>query len=467
MEDHQEGLAEILEIDDYLNKALKGIALVGIGKIPVFGDLLAGIAAALWPDGSNSGPTWEDIENRIKTLCKELIDENNAKKMRDQTQGLYNVMKLYRETTQRPQKGQYFTTLIGLLASSEPIYFNNEAPWTNLAYFVSAGTLHLTMLREQHLFFKDIYGEDDADAAVHKTHLEQKVWAYEAAREKAIKECLEWRKKRITSTWIKRDEGYYKNNEVVLSDPDRNISERFSWSQVTPGPEAAYRVALRQLEMYVTTSYHAGLEKVVEASYSWPLFAPSTREKNIEQMFKPTMIYPGWIGTGYRTWYKDQTKFFWDNREFAAQHGLITKIVTHHGDRIDGMEIWYGGQSPDDRPPPTGRTSVWNIPSGCRIKTFESWPKGRELDQASNMSVSGLRMAWKHDNGDNGTIGGFDVGKHIGESVLYDEMNYGRKGEDAPHLLWMAGWSIIEGGTGYVSRLFPAFGYRECWGPLK
>ncbi|RKL51810.1 hypothetical protein BFJ70_g525 [Fusarium oxysporum] len=194
-----------------VNKALKFTTGAGIKFVPVVGGLLSGLLSASWPDPENKGLVWEDIEDKM-------------------TEGLHKVMRDYLD--QEPgsvEKGQYFTSLVTALSHDQPFYFDDKTPWDNLAYFVSVGTLQLTVLREQHLFYSQIYGHEDHQAAKDKKDLEDAVKKYLTARNQIVAECLKYHK---FQTWV--DTGYKAQVEALLS-------PSFSWPLYFPTPHADLR----------------------------------------------------------------------------------------------------------------------------------------------------------------------------------------------------------------------------------
>ena len=144
---------------------------------------------------------WRDIEQKVKDVAQELIDEKNAKEMRNRTRGLYNNMHPFlEEKTPGSTKGGHFTAMLHGLGHAQPFYFSDDAPWPNLGYFVSVGKLHLTVLRMQALHYKDIYGADDDSAAEHLKDLINTVDKYMAALERPRPTA--WHGAMVSAPWM-------------------------------------------------------------------------------------------------------------------------------------------------------------------------------------------------------------------------------------------------------------------------
>lgn len=141
-----------------INNALRVLVAAGLKFVPGVGSLLIGLVLVLWPSDNAPGLIWEGIEGKVKAVCAELIDDNNAKNLRNHVQGLYNVLHLYLEQSDPGQKAAHFTNLVADLALLEPEFLNDESPWLSLQYLVPLETLHLSILWSQYMLYREIYG---------------------------------------------------------------------------------------------------------------------------------------------------------------------------------------------------------------------------------------------------------------------------------------------------------------------
>ncbi|KAI1342405.1 hypothetical protein F5Y15DRAFT_303416 [Xylariaceae sp. FL0016] len=465
-----------------VNLALKTVVGSGVKFVPVVGALLSGLVVALWPVPKDKGLVWKDIESKVEAVAAGLIDQNNSKQMRSVTEGLYNVMRLYLDQAPNTvEKGQYFTNTMSILAANQPLYFNDEAPWNNLAYFTSVGTLHLTVLREQHLFYSSIYGHEDPQAEKHRQDLEEAVTRYLAARNAVVKKCLDWHASRITVDWHKKDSGYWNTNELHYRNPLRGVDEYFHWSENDDFVgRKKFAARKRQFETWVGTGYLAQVEALLSPSFSWPLYHPRPRaglaadgtsdvaegEVTDTTVRRLMMDYPGWICDGATQQMMTDEPFYFSHEDLYRRHGPITQIVLHAGDRIDGIEVFYGGVAA----PVRGRVG------GGQHETLTLKP---------DEMITGL---YAQDWGLSGSLGALKIAASRADGTWTQSIQAGRKdwistsqwkysfdghgggllaGDYAKRLLWFSGWSQADGGSGWIFRLLPVFGHYQTWGPLK
>ena len=255
----KENLFDIIFSAKNVNEALKSGVSAGLKLVPECGALLSGLVSALWPNPEvDKGLVWKDIESKVEGVASGLINKNNSKQMRSQTEGLYNVMEAYlRQAPGTAEKGQYFTNMMTSLLLYQPYFFNDEAPWDNLAYFVSVGTLHLTVLREQHLFYSKIYGHEDSQTTQHQQDLEEKVKKYLTARNKAVAKCIEWHKTQIAENWHKKNNGYWNTCELNYVNAARQTDQYFEWRDDHLLGKLEYKCRSKQFEDWIHTGYRA------------------------------------------------------------------------------------------------------------------------------------------------------------------------------------------------------------------
>ncbi|EWZ31317.1 uncharacterized protein FOBCDRAFT_281031 [Fusarium oxysporum Fo47] len=321
-----------------VNKALKFTTGAGIKFVPVVGGLLSGLLSALWPDPENKGLVWEDIEDKM-------------------TEGLHKVMRDYLDQESGSvEKGQYFTSLVTALSPDQPFYFDDKTPCDNLAYFVSVGTLQLTVLREQHLFYSQIYGHEDHQAAKHKKDLEDAAKKYLTTRNQIVAECLKYHKDQIKEEWHEKDAGYFNANAVSLKNPLRKVDELFKWDDMSPLGKYKFQCRRKQFQTWLDAGYKAQVEALLSPSFSWPLYFPTPHA----DLRSENSAHPGWMGDGANLSISYDVCYF-DHEDLFRKHGPITKVILHAGDRLDGIELWYGDQKADIR----------GAKSGYQQKTLE------------------------------------------------------------------------------------------------
>ncbi|EWY82070.1 hypothetical protein FOYG_14191 [Fusarium oxysporum NRRL 32931] len=458
-----------------VNKALKLTTGAGIKFVPVVGGLLSGLLSALWPDPENKGLVWEDIEDKVKVVATDLINKNNTIYMRKMTEGLHKVMRDYLD--QEPgsvEKGQYFTSLVTALSHDQPFYFDDKTPWDNLAYFVSVGTLQLTVLREQHLFYSQIYGHEDHQAAKHKKDLEDAVKKYLTARNQIVAECLKYHKDQIKEEWHEKDAGYFNANAVSLKNPLRKVDELFKWDDMSPLGKYKFQCRRKQFQAWVDTGYKAQVEALLSPSFSWPLYLPtphadlrSENSAHVDEgqitdttVRRLMMDYPGWMGDGANLSIGYDVCYF-DHEDLFRKHGPITKVILHAGDRLDGIELWYGDQKADIRGAKSGyQQKTLELKTGEMITGL--WANGGS-DVLTAMKLS----TTSQDGQARETISVARDGIEPSTwNYSFDGHKGGLKNDETKRLLWFCGWSIGNGEP-YIYRLLPVFGHYQTWGPLQ
>ncbi|KAK2472724.1 hypothetical protein H9L39_14899 [Fusarium oxysporum f. sp. albedinis] len=422
-----------------VNKALKVTTGAGIKFVPVVGGLLSGLLSALWPDPENKGLVWEDIEDKVKVM----------------TEGLHKVMRDYLDQESGSvEKGQYFTSLVTALSHDQPFYFDDKTPCDNLAYFVSVGTLQLTVLREQHLFYSQIYGHEDHQAAKHKKDLEDAAKKYLTARNQI-------------------DAGYFNANAVSLKNPLRKVDELFKWDDMSPLGKYKFQCRRKQFQTWLDTGYKAQVEALLSPSFSWPLYFPTPhadlRSENSAhvdggQITDTTvrrlmMDYPGWMGDGANLSIGYDVCYF-DHEDLFRKQGPITTVILHAGDRLDGIELWYGDQRADIRGAKRGyQQKTMELKTGEMITGL--WANGGS-DVLTAMKLS----TTSQDGQARETISVARDGIEPSTwNYSFDGHKGGLKNDETKRLLWFCGWSIGNGEP-YIYRLLPVFRRYQTWGPL-
>ncbi|KAF5723479.1 hypothetical protein FMUND_1803 [Fusarium mundagurra] len=460
-----------------VNSALKSTTSVGVKFVPYVGSLLSGLVSALWPDVKDKTLLWEDLESKVKAVALDLINANNSERMRDTTEGLYNVMRAYLDQASGTvEKGQYFTNLLTALAHDQPLYVNDKAPWNNLAYFASIGTLHLSVLREQTLFYNEIYGHDDPQATKHQQDLEDTVKKYLTARNKIVAKCLEYHREQIVEDWHKKNSGYWNANALHYRNHLRNVNELFQWDDMDLLGSYKFKCRKKQFESWIDTGYRAQVEAILSPSFSWPLYLSSPQAgyatenpASVDEgqvgnttVRRLVMDYPGWMGDGSNNSI-GQDRAYFNHEEMYRKYGPITKIIVHGGDRLDGLEFWYGNQQTELRGHRTGsQHETLELGTGEMI-TGVSAIGGSDVLRA-------LKLSTTKGNGKTGqtieVVGRMINIAETGWDYTFDGHKGGLEGDETKRLLWFCGYSYGSGGP-WIYRLQPVFGHYQTWGPLQ
>ncbi|MFC0204430.1 jacalin-like lectin [Novosphingobium soli] len=314
------------------NSLLETALVTGLNEVPVVGNLLSGLVGVFWPDDKDDPKVvWQQIKDDVAQLCHDLIDEQRAQGLLDEILGIGNVIDRYLEA-QGDQKGQFFTVLLGLLEEQEPNFFHQTAPQLTLTYLVAMGTLKLTALRDQAQFFETIYGYEDPNKALHEQMVEDTINKYITAVLVSRDTAFSWRVSKIVAN--KDDSSWFGEHYWYVTDVLTGFYQKIPYSRRT-GDSEAKRDAEGLREFIRTQEGHkflANLDYTLKASKLWPYFNPRNPNKPDKLAVFATSGPYG--GSNIATSFRDDPR------------GLpISKIVLHAGDRVDGLEIFYGDVS--------------------------------------------------------------------------------------------------------------------------
>ena len=178
------------------------------------------------------------------------------------------------------------------------------------------------------------------------------------------------------------------------------------------------------------------------------------------------MDYPGWIGDGAQLAMPIDEPFYFNHEEVYKQHGPITKIVIHSGDRIDGIELFYGKHAA----PVRGSKVTGNRHESMKLKPNEMLT-GLYANARQKEPIAKLKFVATTEDGKFGQAldGGQGVSVGRGWDYSFNGHEGGLRGETTKRLLWFCGWSLAKDGFGggFIFRLLPVFGHYQTWGPLK
>jgi hypothetical protein len=178
-----------------LNNGLRDVVKGSLGAVPEVGWVLSALTSVLWPQTTKDPlQNWNEIKQYAEKMCKALIAAESTKQLEERLEGIRRVLNDYKHTSLGSrQKGEWFTSLLAVLDETEPFFFDKDYPEKTLPYFVAMGTLKLAALREQCLFYKDIYLIPDPDAVEHLQELKDKIREYTDAAADLRKRVMKWR----------------------------------------------------------------------------------------------------------------------------------------------------------------------------------------------------------------------------------------------------------------------------------
>lgn len=325
---------QTMNVNTIVEELVAGI----VGLVPDVGAALAGILEAFWPDPLDPMQVWDAFEDYMNTLIQGLIDQAKVDYLKSTLDGLYNLLKVYNDTPYgNSQKGQLFTNLLSQVLTDEPYFMDTDQPETTLTYQVSLGTILLLLLREQALFYEEIYNEPDPTPEKHQETLQEKIKEFTELVAKAADGAIEWRLGQITV----QDAG---GSGFLVDDAYTNYRSG-EYNSYDAADEAKIK-----LQEQVGHDYWVQLEPVVHPAKLWKYLDPTVSgQPQLEVYQVESFLYGSPTGTPF----SDEP-----NGEKITGAFLCT------GTLVDGLQLYYGGEPG----PMHGRQSG----SNQKLYTFEN-----------------------------------------------------------------------------------------------
>ena len=319
------------ETSDRLKDLVAGIA----GSTPEVGSALKGLVQFLWPSGQLT--IFQQMRSYVEALMKELISQERIIDLDKRLSGIYTNLKRYQDAV-GVQKGQWFTTVLGNLNDAEPYFLDTRDPEKSLPYFVALGTIKLTMLREQVLFYQQIYGEADQKRAEHLKEFHDTLRTYLAASRLSRTKAMHWRLGKISFAHTQEHPvgilGPTTTDIYTAHDALTGWTASYRYNSLTGGTPDAEGRARSEYEgrrLHVEAQFGVELDAFLTPSYLWKYLNPEeTAKPNRTRVRFTTGPYAG-----------RRHQAFTDNPNGAP----ITRVKIHAGDRLDGVELFYGDVS--------------------------------------------------------------------------------------------------------------------------
>ncbi|RAK69957.1 insecticidal delta-endotoxin Cry8Ea1 family protein [Hymenobacter edaphi] len=315
------------------------------GAVPEVGKGLRGLLNFMWPERKSDA--FQQMRDYVVTLVRDLIDENNTQTLKNILEGLYTNIRDYEKEDAyqpasagkpavdgSPKKQTAFGNVLGDINRAEPYFFDLNRPETRLTYLVSLGTTALTALREQCLFWYQIYGRNDSQPNVHLQAFEDALARYTRAVAISRQRALDWR---LTKCGFR-----YKSSNRVLytlytyTAYDNYSGWEFSLENTTNGSNPKAELLVREADnnhqQRIRSEFSAELEDVLAPTYIWPHLHPGKAGKAALVRTRQTLALGPYGGK--------------EHAAFADAGGQpITRVVIHAGLYVDGLEVFYGGVS--------------------------------------------------------------------------------------------------------------------------
>lgn len=299
-----------------------------VKHVPEIGWALNDLLSFLWPDNSAPLKTWQAIAAEVGQMIEAAVTEAEKANMEALLTGLGNILSSYQNTSlYASSKGQLFTELLGTLDRDDPYFCSQEHPQATLGYLVNFATVAIATLREQYLFYPQIYGvradqlAADPDHAKHLDKLQKAIEKYTTAAKEAATKAMTWRESLVG---IQHLPGRGETGYQAFDSFDDWVGQPRS-SENDAKNDAAKRV------QQVSNDYAGFLNALLHPAELWPYMDPTNGLPPVATQF--TVVsgpYGGTSGTAFAD---------------AADSRSITKIVIYSGSRVDGIEFFYGGRS--------------------------------------------------------------------------------------------------------------------------
>lgn len=379
------GPVSSLTINNIFRTAL-GASLMLIPKV---GGALKTIVYGLWPDPrSNKDQAWACFQNYISQVVGTVFKQIIASGLSAKLTGLYNLTEIYINADPEQREGA-FTSLRADLAVQEPFFISLSMPQTSLSFFLPFGSLMLLTLREEVLFYEDIYGTPPTPEkrAELVANLQSKIEQYQKAVADARSALLSQRAAMVTlldtgsitqDRWIPIDSysGWRGTEEVGGGSRDR----------------AQYAANERIEEVTNALAYSLDLNLAPTQLWTW------TNPDITEPMRAPWLVYQdGPYGD-----YQSSTAF----SAMTDAQTAITGVVVKAGSLVDSIEVMIDGASTGTYGGSGGDRFVMNLAAGETIVRANGYASGL-INELGFTSSLGQNFLAGSRNGTNGTTGAF------------------------------------------------------------
>ena len=93
------------------------------------------------------GSLIEQVRDYVRSVAKQMIDEEYLSNLAKDMEGLRNVIKQYSQATAGADKGTWMTAMLLALEKSQPYFFDMRAPEKTLPHLLTLGSMHISALR--------------------------------------------------------------------------------------------------------------------------------------------------------------------------------------------------------------------------------------------------------------------------------------------------------------------------------
>lgn len=182
--------AMLLSVGDSLQKT---IVVKAVGLVPEVGDTVSGLVGFLWTE---DGPDiWGMIEERVKKLVKEAIDQNNIDLFKQKIAALKDQMRSYvGPDLTDSEKATYLGQMDGNVDALGEAAKVLTQPQETLPYLVIAANLHLIILHEGFInYLRYNGGASFSGIADSSAKLKQWIHVYSRLAATFRQQAVDWR----------------------------------------------------------------------------------------------------------------------------------------------------------------------------------------------------------------------------------------------------------------------------------
>jgi delta endotoxin-like protein len=294
-----------------INDDVRTVVLLGLGKVPVVGELISGLLGALWPETDD---TWDTIRRNVEELVSQKISDLEYSLVKNDLGGLRNVIADYTTALRDSQSNpSYIASKYNVvLGQCEVLQTHFQGPGYEvllLPLFAQFANLHLSLLRDGVTF-----------GATWE-------WGAGVVHDEGVK------LHNLINNYVGFSQTWYQRGYVQLSLPGDSTYRIENWR--------AQNRYIRQMTL-----------NVLDHAHYWPSFDPQTNSGALSNLSRPTRtIYSDPIGTAVDTGIDIPT----------APRAPITGMNIWAKDYVDAIRVAYGGEwgprQGDPQPPPAWTVS--------------------------------------------------------------------------------------------------------------
>ncbi|MBN8886215.1 MAG: RICIN domain-containing protein [Rudaea sp.] len=258
-------------------------ATLGIaGLIPEVGGAIKGVVSLLWRDG-NSAMIWNQVMRYIEAYVESKLQQERIKYLRQTIDGSRKNLNDFVGYTAGSEKAGKLNATITTLNLADRPFFDASAPERTLSYFVTIGTIKLTLLQEQARNYAEIAGEKtDVNKRQHVAAMKEGIAEYTHAAQYFREQVLKARVDQIGNDFrvLDRTPSYHQfTYDIILRDggDGGEVVIRIGpngGAQTVQGREEAKVRLKKAREQTVRALLGARLDAILAPALLWRSFDP-------------------------------------------------------------------------------------------------------------------------------------------------------------------------------------------------